>query len=136
MIFTAPMIRRSNPGFPRAADQALQRFLQSTLTPPLNRLSEASASASAAFTATQDEQATTLQLDVPGLAREQLQLRLEGAQVHLTSVEGAPRKVQRSWELGHEIDVAASNAKLEHGVLTLRLAKLAPVDKAVTLSIE
>lgn len=136
MIFTAPMIRRSSQAFPRAADQALQRFLQSTLTPPLNRLSEASASASAAFTATQDEQATTLQLDVPGLSREQLQLRLEGAQVHLTSVEDAPRKVQRSWELGHEIDVAASNAKLENGVLTLRLAKLAPVDKAVTLSIQ
>lgn len=136
MIFTAPMIRRSAHAFPRSADQALQRFLQSTLTTPLNRISEASASASAAFTATQDEQATTLQLDVPGLAREQLQLRLEGAQVHLTSVEGAPRKVQRSWELGHEIDVAASSAKLEHGVLTLRLAKLAPVDKAVTLNIE
>ncbi len=130
MIFTAPVLRRSS------HDQALQRFLQSTLTSPLSRLSEASASMSAAFTATQDEQSTTLQLDVPGLAREQLQLRLEGAQVHLSSVEGAPRKVQRSWELGHEIDVAASSAKLENGVLTLRLAKLAPVDKAVTLNIE
>ncbi|QKV52470.1 Hsp20 family protein [Comamonas antarctica] len=130
MIFTAPVLRRSS------HDQALQRFLQSTLTSPLSRLSEASASMSAAFTATQDEQSTTLQLDVPGLAREQLQLRLEGAQVHLTSVEGAPRKVQRSWELGHEIDVAASSAKLENGVLTLRLAKLAPVDKTVTLNIE
>jgi len=130
MIFTAPVLRRSS------HDQALQRFLQSALAQPLNRISEASASASAAFTATQDEQSTTLQLDVPGLAREQLQLRLEGAQVHLTSIEGAPRKVQRSWELGHEIDVAASSAKLENGVLTLRLAKLAPVDKAVTLNIE
>lgn len=130
MIFTAPVLRRSS------HDQALQRFLQSTLTSPLSRLSEASASMSAAFTATQDEQSTTLQLDVPGLSREQLQLRLEGAQVHLTSVEGAPRKVQRSWELGHEIDVAASSAKLENGVLTLRLAKLAPVDKTVTLNIE
>ncbi|WP_390887859.1 Hsp20/alpha crystallin family protein [Comamonas antarctica] len=129
-MFTAPVLRRSS------HDQALQRFLQSTLTSPLSRLSEASASMSAAFTATQDEQSTTLQLDVPGLAREQLQLRLEGAQVHLTSVEGAPRKVQRSWELGHEIDVAASSAKLENGVLTLRLAKLAPVDKTVTLNIE
>ncbi len=130
MIFTAPVLRRSS------HDQALQRFLQSTLAQPLNRISEASASASAAFTATQDEQSTTLQLDVPGLAREQLQLRLEGAQVRLTSIEGAPRKVQRSWELAHEIDVAASSAKLENGVLTLRLAKLAPVDKAQTLNIE
>lgn len=136
MIFSAPLIRRSSPAFPRAADQALQRFLQSTLTPPLHRLSEASASANAAFSATQDEQATTLQFDVPGVSREQLQLRLDGAQVHLSSIEGAPRKVQRSWELDHEIDVAASQAKLENGVLTLRLARLAPVDKAVALPIE
>lgn len=136
MIFTAPMIRRTGHAFPRAADQAVQRFLQSTLTTPLHHLSEATASASAAFTATQDEQATTLQLDVPGLAREQLELRIEGAQVHLSSVAGAPRQVKRSWELAHAIDVAASHAKLEHGVLTLRLAKLAPLNQAVSLTIE
>ena len=127
------MIRRSNPGFPRAADQALQRFLQSTLTPPLNRLSEASASASAAFTATQDEQATTLQLDVPGLAREQLQISIEGNVVKLQSVAGAPRQVQRAWELADEIDASASTAKLENGVLTLTLARLVSADKSVQL---
>ncbi len=136
MIFTAPMIRYSTHMLPRAADQALQRFLQSTLTTPLNRLSEASASASAAFSATQDEQATTLQLDVPGLSREQLRLRLDGAKVHLSSVESAARQVQRSWELTHEIDAAASHAKLENGVLTLRLAKRAPDSQVVTLAIE
>ena len=136
MLFTAPMIRRSSHALPQAADQALQRFLHNTLTTPLQRISEATATASAAFSATQDEQATTLQLDVPGLSREQLQLRLEDRQVHLSSVEGAPRQVQRSWELGHEIDAAASHAKLENGVLTLRLARRTPQDKAVTLAIE
>jgi HSP20 family molecular chaperone IbpA len=136
MIFTAPMIRRSAPVFPGAADEALQRFLHNTLTTPLQRISEATATASAAFKATQDEQATTLQFDVPGLSREQLQLRLEDRLVHLSSVEGAPRQVQRSWELSHEIDAAASHAKLENGVLTLRLARRTPQDKAVTLAIE
>lgn len=136
MLFTAPMIRRSSHALPGAADQALQRFLHNTLSTPLQRISEATATASAAFQATQDEQATTLQLDVPGLSREQLQLRLEDRQVHLSSVEGAPRQVQRSWELAHEIDAAASHAKLENGVLTLRLARRAPQDKGVTLTIE
>lgn len=135
MIFTAPMMRPSTHRFP-AADLALHRFLQSTLTAPLNRLAEASASASAAFSATQDEQATTLQLDVPGLAREQLRLRLDGSKVHLSSVASAPRQVQRSWALAHEIDVAASHAKLENGVLTLRLARRAPDQQSVTLTIE
>lgn len=136
MIFTAPMIRRSSPAFHGAADQALQRFLHNTLTAPLQRISEATATASAAFQATQDEQATTLQLDVPGLSREQLQLRIEDRLVHLSSVEGAPRQVQRSWELGHEIDAAASHARLENGVLTLRLARRAPQSTGVTLPIE
>lgn len=135
MIFTAPMIRHSSHRFP-AADQALQRFLQSTLTMPLQRISEATASASAAFSATQDAQATTLQLDVPGLSREQLQLRIDGAKVHLSSVAGAARQVQRSWALEHEIDAAASHAKLENGVLTLRLAKRTPDNQPVTLTIE
>jgi HSP20 family molecular chaperone IbpA len=51
-------------------------------------------------------------------------------------VEGAARQVRYTWDLGHEIDAAKSKAKLEHGVLTLTLAKLEPQSKAVTLSIE
>jgi HSP20 family protein len=50
-------------------------------------------------------------------------------------VEGAPRQVQRAWELADEIDPAGSTAKLENGVLTLTLAKLAPVSKATSLTI-
>jgi len=65
-----------------------------------------------------------------------LQLRIEDHQVHLSSVEGAPRQVQRSWELPHAIDAAASSAKLENGVLTLVLAQRKPVDTSVQLSIQ
>lgn len=61
---------------------------------------------------------------------------LEGSVVKLESVEGAARQVRYTWDLGHEIDAANSKAKLEHGVLTLTLAKLEPQSKAVTLSIE
>ena len=50
-------------------------------------------------------------------------------------MEGAPRKVQRAWELPTEIDASASTAKLENGVLTLTLVRLEPVSKATTLTI-
>lgn len=130
MIF-APVMSRNAFVSPRAADLALQRFLQGTVdaakpTTPIPQHVQVS----------RDEKFTTLTLDVPGLAREQLTLSIEGAVVKLESVEGAPRQVKRGWELGHEIDAASSHAKLEHGVLTLTLAKLEPQSKAVTLSIE
>lgn len=128
MIF-APVIRR-NAFAPRTADLALQRFLMGAL--------DASAPACANGPmpqVQQDDKAVTLQLDVPGLAREQLQIDIDGAVVRLQSVEGAPRKVQRAWELPSEIDAAASSAKLENGVLTLTLAKRVPAPTATRLAV-
>lgn len=129
MIF-APVIRRAAYAqAPRSADLALQRFLMGTLAQP-------TAARSAGCAVTQDEKATTLQLDVPGLSREQLQISIDGSVVRLQSVEGAPRQVQRAWELAAEIDAANSTAKLENGVLTLTLAKVEPASKATTLPIQ
>ena len=127
MIF-APVMSRNTFASPRAADLALQRFLQGTLgaTAPVQQQVQVS----------RDDKATTLTLDVPGLAREQLKLSIEGAIVKLESVEGAPRQVKRAWELDHEIDATASKAKLENGVLTLALAKLEPQIKSTELTIE
>ena len=127
MIF-APVMSRNAFVSPRAADLALQRFLQGTLG--------AAAPVQQQVQVKRDDQATTLSIDVPGLAREQLKLSIEGSLVKLESVEGAARQVKRAWELDHEIDAAASKARLEHGVLTLTLTKLEPQSKAVTLSIE
>ncbi len=127
MIFAPSLRRASFIHAPRASDAALQRFL----------LAAAQGSpAEASVQVQQDDKAVTVQLDVPGLAREQLSITIDGAQVHLRSVEGAPRQVQRSWELPHAIDAAASSAKLENGVLTLVLAQRKPVDTSVQLSIQ
>lgn len=125
MIFTPLMTRRATSA-PRPSDMALQRFLLGTLASP-------AAARPADYTVTQDDKATTLQLDVPGLAREQLQITLEGKRVALKSIEGAPRQVHRAWELQDDIDTATSTARLENGVLTLTLAKLAPATKAVQI---
>lgn len=126
MFFATPIIHQRTYSA-RSDDAALQRFMQSATQ---------AQSLKADFQVAQTDDATTLSVDVPGLARDQLQLRLEDNLVHLHSVEGAPRSVHRSWELPHHIDPAASSAKLEHGVLHLTLARLKPVDKKVTLEIQ
>lgn len=124
MFLATPLIRHMN-----RPDAALQRFLQTA--------TQAGApQAQSDFSATSSEDATVLSVDVPGLTREQLQLRIEDHQVHLHSVEAAPRQVHRSWELPHKIDAAASTAKLDLGVLTLTLARQKPVDHSVTLNIQ
>ena len=127
MIFAPVISRHAAFGIPRVSDEALQRFLHTAVqnAAPENNV----------HVSKDDNGVVTLQLDVPGLSREQLQIRIEGKQVHLASIEGAPRNVRRSWELADEIDTGASTAKLENGVLTLTLSKLAPVDKSVQLSI-
>jgi len=125
MIFT-PLTTRHATRAPRPSDVALQRFLLGTLAgPAAARLTD--------YTVTQDDKATTLQLDVPGLARDQLQITLEGKRVVLKSIEGAPRHVHRAWELQDDIDTATSTARLENGVLTLTLAKQPPAAKAVEI---
>lgn len=122
MFLATPIIRHiSRP------DAALQRFMQAaTQATPSN----------ADFQVSHTDEATVLAVDVPGLSRDQLQLRIEENLVHLSNVEGAPRQVKRSWELPHAIDAAASTAKLDLGVLTLTLVRQKPVDKTTQLNIQ
>jgi HSP20 family protein len=75
----------------------------------------------------QDDEAWTVTLDVPGVAREQLTLDVDGPVVRIGTVEDAPRKFAAAYELPADIDAEATTAKLEHGVLTLKLAKKKPV---------
>lgn len=81
------------------------------------------------------EKAYSLQLDVPGLAKEQLDIGIEGDVVRISSKAEAPRSVKAAWRFPLEIDTAASTAKLENGVLTLTLAKKIPVSKVTQLAI-
>jgi HSP20 family molecular chaperone IbpA len=123
MFLATPIIRHVT-----RPDASLQRFMQAATS--------AAQQLNGDFQVSQTDEATVLSIDIPGLSREQLQLRIEDNMVHLHSVEGAPRQVRRSWELPHEIDVPASSAKLDLGVLTLTLQRRKPVDKTVTLNIQ
>lgn len=108
------------------AGQSLERFMGEALRASRNQ----------AGTFAQDETSFTLSFDVPGIAKDQLAIAIEGAVVRITSKEGAPRSYRAAYELPHEIDTSGSEAKLENGVLTLKLAKLVPVDKSTELIIQ
>ena len=85
---------------------------------------------------TQDETAFTLTLDMPGIAKEQLSISIDGAVVRIQSKEDAPRRYRAAYELPQDVDSALSEAKLENGVLTLKLAKKVPVNNATELTIQ
>lgn len=78
----------------------------------------------------------TLSVDLPGIAKDQLNIGIEGAVVRLESTETAARKVKAAYELPLEIDASASSATLENGVLTLKLAKKLPVSNVTQLAIQ
>ena len=77
-----------------------------------------------------------LQLDVPGLSKEQLDISIEADVVRVTSKADAPRQVKAAWRFPLEVDVAASSATLENGVLTLKLGKKVPVSNVSQLVIQ
>jgi HSP20 family molecular chaperone IbpA len=109
-----------------SAGRAAERFLSDALVSARQQ----------ACTTTQDENAYTLTLDMPGIAKEQLGIAIEGAVVRIQSKEGAPRSYRAAYELPTDIDSALSEAKLENGVLTLKLAKKVPVSNAAELAIQ
>lgn len=119
MIMTPLMHRSAYAVSPSAMDAALQRFLQAT---------------TAQDTVQQDGQVFSISVDVPGLSRDQLRIELQDKTVRLTSVEGAPRSIQRAWKLPASIDAAASKASLENGVLTLVLSTTQPSTQTLAIA--
>ena len=84
---------------------------------------------------TQDDRSFSLTLDMPGIGKEHLSILIEGAVVRISSKEGAPRRYRAAYELPQDVDSGLSEAKLENGVLTLKLAKKVPVSNAAELAI-
>ena len=77
-----------------------------------------------------------LQIDVPGVAKEHLIIKVEDQVVRLETTAEAARKYNLIYELPVAIDPATSQAKLELGVLSMELSKRKPLDRATTLNIQ
>jgi HSP20 family protein len=124
-MFFAPVIRRSyNPSF-RSFDRSFERFVNDTFANTTYQ----------GFKVEQDEKSWTVTLDVPGLAKEDLAIGIEGAVVRIDSKAEAKRAFKAAYELPQDIDAATSEAKLENGVLTLKLGKLVPVSNVHQLQV-
>ena len=122
-MFFAPTLRTARFA-PRSYDRAFERFVN-----------EAFAGASRSPLVEQDDKSWTLSLDVPGLSREDLAIGIEGAVVRIDSKAEAKRQFKAAYELALDIDVASSEAKLENGVLTLKLGKKVPASQISALQI-
>ena len=122
-MFFAPALR-STRYVPRAFDRSFERFVN-----------DAFAGTRRSLNIEQDDKSWTLSLDVPGLSREDLTVGIEGAVVRIESKADAKRSFRAAYELPQELDAAASEAKLENGVLTLKLAKLISVNNVTQLTI-
>lgn len=117
MIF-APIVRtRAVAPALRSFDRGFERFVDEMFFNP---------APAAGPQVQEDEKAWTVSLDVPGVAREDLTIDVEGKVVRIATRAEAKRQYKAAWELPQEIDIDATTAKLEHGVLTLALAKVQP----------
>ena len=105
--------------------RSLERFLEETQL----------ASRQKSCAVTQDDKSYTLTFDVPGIAKDQLNIGIEGSIVRIETKEGAPRQYKQAYELPQDIDATSSEAKLENGVLTLKLGKQVPVSRVTQLTI-
>jgi len=119
---TQPTLRRN---VYSPAGSAMERFLDQARNASRNSTPQYA----------QDELSYTIGLDVPGISKEQLSISIEGAVVRILSRESASRQYRAAYELPTDIDPALSEARLENGVLTLKLAKKVPVSTATELPV-
>ncbi|WP_137895982.1 Hsp20/alpha crystallin family protein [Ramlibacter sp. 2FC] len=125
-MFFGPVVRtRTVPPAYRSFDRSFERLVNDAWRDSTQR----------GLDLAQDDKAWTLSLDLPGLAKEELNIGIEGAVVRIASKPEARRQVRAAYELPQDIDAGASSAKLENGVLTLTLAKQPPMAKATQLTV-
>ena len=123
-MFFAPAVRTAR-FVPRSFDRNFERFVNDAFTSGSQR----------SLNVEQDDTTWTLSLDVPGLSRDDLSIGIEGAVVRIESKADAKRHFKAAYELPQEIETATSEAKLENGVLTLKLGKRVPVSNVHTLTV-
>lgn len=135
-MFLVPMSRNANElarSFDRLFDDsAFDRFFTPTRA-------EGEGARSPALDVTESERAYTVKLDLPGITKDDVKIAIDGRRVDVQAqttrndekkqgdrVVYSERSVSswaRSFTLPMEVDQAESSARMDHGVLTLTLAK-------------
>ena len=123
-MFFAPVVRtRATTPSLRSYDRSFERFVNDAFY-------------GQGFQLQQDDKAWTVTLDLPGIARDDLAIDIEGPVVRIQTKAEAPRQYKAAYELPQDIDVDATSAKLENGVLTLTLGKKQPVSTARSIEVK
>lgn len=125
-MFFAPVVRTRSVAPFRSFDRSFERFVNEAFYSTPAR----------GYDVEQDDKSWTVTFDLPGVAKEDLAIAIEGAVVRIETKEGAKRAFKAAYELPQDIDAAQSEAKLENGVLSLKLGKLVPVSNATTLAVQ
>jgi HSP20 family protein len=126
-MFFAPVVRtRAMAPSLRSYDRSFERFVNDAFF----------SNGKLGFQAEQDEKAWNLSIDMPGVAREDLVISIEGSIVRIETRAEAKRPYKAAYELAEEIDAEATTAKLENGVLTLSLAKKKQVSAARNIEVK
>ena len=83
------------------------------------------------FNSIDEENATILEVEVPGVNPENITVKLEGKQLSVTTPRG-----NLVLPLGTRIDLTGSTAKLKHGLLTIRIPKRSATVVEVKVDVE
>lgn len=136
-MFLVP-VNRETRQLSRLFDDTFDRFfgLPATAT---GTSAEAAAPRSPALDVSESERGYTVKLDMPGVAKEDVKVSIEGRQVTVQALtersderkegervvyrERAATLYARSFTLPMEVDQTEAGARLDHGVLTLTLPK-------------
>ena len=126
-MFFAPVVhtRTFAPAF-RSFDRSFERFVNDAFF----------SDAARGFNVEQDDKAWTVSLDMPGVAKDDLAITIEGSIVRIETKAEAKRQFKAAYELPQDIDAGASGAKLENGVLALTLAKQVPVSNSRQIEVK
>ena len=110
-MFFAPAVRRDQSLSPAGFDLGFERFMDHMLK------------GFGGLDLEEDDQSWTLKLDVPGVAKEHLDVSLSGNTVLVQTRSDARRQYKLAYELPGVVEPEATEAHLADGVLTLRLGK-------------
>lgn len=139
-MFVVPMTRHAN-HFNRSMSRLLDEQFFDRLASPACRNDAATAARSPALDVTETEASYNVRLDMPGVAKDEVKITIEGklVTVSATAADTVPQdkndterliyserpatSYARSFKLPAELNEAESSARMEHGVLTLTLAK-------------
>jgi HSP20 family protein len=133
-MFIVPTTRDAR-HFARLFDDTLERYF----APAATATAETPAARNPALDVAESDRAYTVKLDMPGVAKEDVKVSIEGRQVNVQAQsekaderregerlvyrERSATTYARSFTLAAEVDQAEAVAKLENGVLTLTLPK-------------